>query len=115
MDFPPALTKKTSIQAGLFLSAAALGEVSKFDFATQSELETNMHYYGTDLLYPFGLYFFTRYLGLSRKASLITWGTLSTLSEISDLFDGGVYDYKDFLAYGLALTGAYFIDKRVIK
>jgi len=67
MKFPPPVTKKTSIQAGLFLSAVAIGEISKVDFGTQSELEINMHCYGTDLLYPFGLYFFTRYLGVSRK------------------------------------------------
>jgi len=44
---------------------------------------------------------------------MISWGTLAVLSEISDKFDGGVYDPKDFLAYATGLGLGYIIDKKL--
>ncbi|MDP3729056.1 MAG: hypothetical protein Q8R18_06430 [bacterium] len=115
MKFPPELTKEKTSQAGIFLGTVVLGEISKMDLVTGSPLELSIHNYGTDVLYPLGLYFFTRYLGISQITSIMTVATLSILSEISDTFDGGVYDPRDFLAYGLGLGIGYLIDSRISK
>ncbi len=53
MKFPPELTKEKNIQAAIFLSTLPLGEVSKINFKTNTNLENYLHWYGTDVLYPF--------------------------------------------------------------
>ena len=96
----------------VFAGLGTLGDILSREEYNNPKLEHYLHSYGSDVTVPFGLYFVTRAYGASKKATLLTWGTLATLSELAEIGPGtGVFDPKDFLAYAAGFSLALGIEK----
>ncbi|MBS3162639.1 hypothetical protein J4467_01835 [Candidatus Woesearchaeota archaeon] len=95
----------------VFGGLGTLGGILSREEYNNPKLEHYLNSYGSDVFTPFGLYFITRGYA-SKKATLFTWGTIVTLSELTDLGPGaGVFDPKDFLAYAAGFSLALGIEK----